>query len=491
VTSGSDEQRHFTYLRVVLGFGVFVLWVIPLRSSFWLDETVTAWVVQDGFRETLHRAFNFQPMFPTYYVVAWLAKTLGGTHEWVLRFPSFLALGIAAVVVARIGRRLFDRETGILAAIVFATSFQGAHIATDARPYALGVLALVVATLLLIRWLDTGDAWAAAGCVAAAAFVVYVHYLLGAALIAHVVYALRRRRDVGSRALIAASLAFVVLLLPLVPWFLHTYDRRSILSLGLGSVSEVAATIAPPALVAALLIGALAVGRRLQIETPRFRAGSDEVVLLGLWTIGPPILLLSASHVTGVGVFTPRYVVSSIPAVSLLAGAAIRMIGPMNARRLVVAVVVAGAVVSTGPLQHTDDSGFFQDWRGALAATRASVTEPSTPVLMQSELIEGSQVALLDDPAWVPYLMAPASAYGIEGRLVPAPYGFSQSERAYLEKVTEQVLLPADRFFLVATIDLTLEAWLEGRVERLGYVPLLVGRFGIVRVVEFTRTSSG
>lgn len=476
----------------MLGLGIFVLWFLQLSSSFWLDETVTAWVVQHGFRETLHRAVNFQPMFPTYYVIAWLAKSLGGLHEWVLRIPSMLAMGGATFVVARLGRRLFDAEAGILAAIVFATSVQGSYIATDARPYALGILSLVVANLLLIRWLDTGNIRAAAGYVIAAAGVIYVHYLLGFALVAHLVYALRRRRAVGFPALVAAGLAFLALLIPMLPWFLDTFRRRADLSLGLGGVGEVATAVAPAAMAAGLLIGALVAGRGLRIEAPSLRTTRDDVVFLAIWALCPPVLLLAVSHATGVGVFTPRYASSALPAISLLAGAAIRMVGPMKARRAIVAAVVAVSVVVARPSAHTDDSGFLQDWRGALAALETTVTDRSTPVVMQSGLIEAQQVALFRDPTWVSYLLAPASVYGIDGQLVPAPYGLSTSERAYLEGVTERALLPTNRFFFVGRItDLSMERWLEGRLEPAGFSSRMVGTFGTVVVVEFSRIGGG
>jgi 4-amino-4-deoxy-L-arabinose transferase-like glycosyltransferase len=477
---------------VVLGLGIFVLWILPLTSSFWLDETVTAWVVQGDFAQTLHRAFDFQPMFPTYYVVAWLAREIGGMHEWVLRLPSVLAMAAATVLVARLGRRLFDRETGILAAIVFATSVHGAYTATDARPYALGILALVIASLLLIYWLDTGDVRAAAGCVIAAAAVVYVHYLLGVALIAHLVYAVRQRRKVGIPALLIAAVGFLALLAPLIPWFLDTYDRRSVLSLGLGSVGELAAAIAPPSIAAALLIGAFFVGRGLRIEAPDLHATREEVIFLGIWALCPPIALLAASHATGVGLFTPRYLSSTLPAISLLTAGAVRMIGPMQARRLIITAIVAVSIIVVGPFKHTDDFGSIEDWRGALATVRTSVNSSSTPVVMQSALIEGQQVALLRDPAWTHYLLAPASVYQTGGQLIPAPNSLSAPERAYLEELTVRLLLPVDQFVLVMpTYDTLLERWLEGRLQPLGFTSSLLGRFGIVTVVEFSRSGGG
>ena len=62
-----------------------------------------------------------------------------------------IAMALATYLLYRLGRRLFEAETGMIAAIVLATTNSGAHLATDARPYAIGVLAFIAATLSLVR----------------------------------------------------------------------------------------------------------------------------------------------------------------------------------------------------------------------------------------------------------------------------------------------------------------------------------------------------
>lgn len=487
MSTTSEERQDSTYLLVVLGAGICILWIVPIFSSFWLDETITAWVVEDGFGRMLRRALDFQPMFPTYYLVAWTAKTLGGQREWVLRLPSLLAMGLASMALARLGTRLFDRETGLLGAMVLAISVPGAYAATDARPYALGLLALVVATLLLVRWLDHGRPAAAAAYVIVAALVVYVHYLFAAALVAHVAYALRRRRSVGTITLVVVGLAFLALLLPLLPWFLDTYDRRSSLSMSSGSLRGVAEAIAPPTILAALLVGAFLSGRTLRAETAAPRAGRDEMILLATWALAPPLLLFLASRVTGTGVFASRYLLSALPAIALLAGAGVRMLGPPGARRAVMAIFFFLSVLFVGTIVHTTDGGRVEDWRGAARAVNALVEDATTPVLMQSGLIEAGDVGLLRNPAWTPYLAAPAAPYPIDGELIAAPFGISDPERDYLEEVSGR-LVASERFVVVAHAgEPAVLGWIEGRFARIGFAANEIGRFGDVVVVEFVR----
>jgi hypothetical protein len=41
-------NRYFWALSVLLAAALFKLWILPLRSSFWVDEMVTAFVVNYG-----------------------------------------------------------------------------------------------------------------------------------------------------------------------------------------------------------------------------------------------------------------------------------------------------------------------------------------------------------------------------------------------------------------------------------------------------------
>src|SRR3972149_4827094 len=53
----------------------------------------------------LDRAVEFQSMAPTYYVVAWAARLVGGTSEIALRMPSVLAMGLGLDLPYRPGGR--------------------------------------------------------------------------------------------------------------------------------------------------------------------------------------------------------------------------------------------------------------------------------------------------------------------------------------------------------------------------------------------------
>ena len=73
----------------------------------------------------LDRSVEFQSMPPTYFMIAWVARRVGGISEIALRVPSVIAMALATYLLYRLGRRLFDAETGLIAAVVLATTNSG------------------------------------------------------------------------------------------------------------------------------------------------------------------------------------------------------------------------------------------------------------------------------------------------------------------------------------------------------------------------------
>ncbi len=62
------------------------------------------------------------PLF--FWAINLLALLRGGVDEWAARLPSALAGILALALIMRLGERLYDRRSGFLAALVFATSPQ-------------------------------------------------------------------------------------------------------------------------------------------------------------------------------------------------------------------------------------------------------------------------------------------------------------------------------------------------------------------------------
>src|ERR1041385_317741 len=144
------------FLVILVAIGIVELWLLPLKASFWLDETATFWIIKDGLSNLVSRAIYWSGQSPFYYLVAWLALQMGGLQTIVLRMPSIIAMALAAYWLYKLATRLLDAETAPLAVLVFVCLEQVAFAAGDARPYALGLCMLTGSAFLLVRWLDEG-----------------------------------------------------------------------------------------------------------------------------------------------------------------------------------------------------------------------------------------------------------------------------------------------------------------------------------------------
>ncbi len=117
------------------------------RQSFWLDELVTASLLDRGLGDVLGEIPRTEATPYLYYVVAWLWSSVFGLGEVGLRSLSALA-GTATIPVAYVaGGVLVSRRAGIVAAALVATSPFLVWYSQEARSYAL--FALLGATSVL------------------------------------------------------------------------------------------------------------------------------------------------------------------------------------------------------------------------------------------------------------------------------------------------------------------------------------------------------
>jgi 4-amino-4-deoxy-L-arabinose transferase-like glycosyltransferase len=482
----SDHDKAGKFFGMLMAIAVVDLWLLPIRSSFWLDETATFWVIKDGLANLLQRSFDWAGQSPLYYLTAWLALVTGGRHEWVLRLPSLIAMLIAAWLLYRLAERLFDAASARLAVLSFICSGQVAFAADDARPYALGLCLLIATALLLVRWLDTGAARFAAGAMVFAALSVWAHYLFGPVLVVFAFYAVPRARREGRIAfwkLAAVGMGAGVLVLPLVAQLRHFYQDRAAHSfVGSPAFSGLFASIAPPVLAGSLVVGLLLAMRFRPERDPSPAPPRDSVLLSAGWALVPPLLLFAISVLSPVKLFVPRYYMSCIPGVCLLAGWMARSLVGAAGQRIVATVLVVVAIFCYGTAYHSSEN-----WSGAMGRIR-SESSASLHVLVASGFVEAADPKALRDPRVSEVLFAPLEMYPPGGTLLRLPYRLDAESAGFVER-----LLPAlqqeSRFVLAVCWPegVTFEPWLRGRLAPAGFRSESLGDFGAVRVFRFSR----
>ena len=473
---------------VLLALAVIRLWLSPLGSSFWIDETGTFWTVKDGLREMLTRVHVFPSITPAYGFIAWAAYALGGAREYALRLPSVIGISLASLFVYRLAKRLLDDASAFPAVAAFVCAESVAFAASDARPYALLLMAVAGSTLALVRWLQTGALRHAALCVIAAAVVPYLQYLALPVLGAHALYALMRLREgapVRPRHLMAAAGCVAVLILPLAPGVLDLLHNRGAHSFASRpNVADVAALLVSPVLIFAAAMGillAIVVCGRLRVSP--LSVPHSTLVLLVTLALVPVFTLFTVSILNPTSLFVPRYMIELQVSLALLIGWGIGRIQPELARSVVVASVIVCSIAAFGKVGRIWAMHGRQDWRDAMAAIRQIAGNTPMPAVVQCGFTEASADRLESEGS--SYLMAPLSLYRAPGPVIPLPYN-AKDERTllYLESNVVPAIEHSDRFALVTTeLPPIYDSWMEGRLP--GYAARPVGDFTDIRVTLF------
>jgi uncharacterized membrane protein len=473
-------------------FAVIVarFWVLPLRDGFWLDETGTVWAIQGRLRDVIAHCYIWPSQSPAYCLIAWLSYRLQGPHEVMLRLPSFLAMAASSYLLYRLAVRLIGRSAAWPAVIVFASIEPVAFAATDARPYAIGLLAVIGAMTLLVRWFDTGRWLDCLGYCLLASLSVYMHFLFGITLLIHLVYAIYRARAekrVSIGNLVAAAVLVALLLVPLALYMLSVLrTAQSHAFAGTPSGAILFELLAPPILVGTislvLLFGYLA---KVHLQFDFSHIEESSLILLASWVLLPVFLLYGISSLTNLKAFLPRYTLPAEAAIALFAGWLISAILPLRTRLIVISAVVLATLFYGPPMQFSHGG----DWRAAMASVRSTVGTSETPVLIRSDFPESEPFNWLNDETRKDYLFAPLKAYPSAGAFVPLPMLMTSATYSYLDQLTSR-LERGDRFLLVNMGDTSYQNWLLGRFSAEGFQKKRIGSFGgSLTVDEYFRPS--
>jgi 4-amino-4-deoxy-L-arabinose transferase-like glycosyltransferase len=456
-----------------------LLWVLPMHSSLWLDETGTFWIAKDRIADAIARAWFWSGQSPFYYLIAWLALRVGGTSEIILRTPSLVCMAGATAILVFAGARLIDRETGLLGALVFVCFEETVFAASDARPYALALLMLMAQMLMLLRWLDRGRFRDAAAYAIFAALTVYAHPLFAVGLVAPALYALWRSSQ--KLAVAATWIATAVLCLPLAPQLLDFYrNRQSKTFTGTPHANQFFESLTPATAVTSILSGLLLAYLLIPGITVRWPADRPKTMLLTAWAVFTPAVYFALGLFTDIKPFLPRYCLSMAPGLALLAGCAIRSFAPDRARRIMACSLALLAVAAFGVMARFNHG--HEDWRGAMQAVRSVAGGTDIPVLVVSRFVEASGPAQLADPKLKDILFSPLTIYPAAGKVVRLP---SRVDDAYLEQVVTTVLRNQSSFLMVDLSDSAVAPWLRGRLAPRAPAVQHLGNFGNVDVRLF------
>lgn len=263
--------------------------------------------------------------------------------------------------------------------------------------------------------------------------------------------------------------------------FRHFYQDRAVHSFAsTPQFGDLFASVAPPVLAGSLAVGIL-LALLISPENRRPAPRRDSLLLAAGWALVPPVLLFAISVFSPAKLFVPRYYISCIPGLCLLAGWLARSVAAAPGQRIVGTVVVIAAIMTFGTPHHR-----AEDWSGAMRRINAE-NSSDLPVWVASGFVEAADPKALEDPRLRDVLFSPQVMYSPRGRLVRLPYRLDAESIQYLERLIPS-LEHQNRFVLVVVYEgLAFEPWLRGRLALLGFRSESLGNFGSVGVFRFSR----
>ena len=333
------------------------------RASLWIDEACSAFYTTLDWNALGQLLTTAEANMALYYVLLHEWAHLGHS-EFALRSLSAVA-GIAAIpAIYALGRAMFGRWTGVLAALLLAmNSFHLAY-AQEARAYSLVVLLVVLSGLLLVRAVESNaiHAWVLYAIVSLLA--VYSHFFAALVLAAQwaAVLLMRPRGLRWGRFFLCVS-AVVVMCSPLAVYVI-TRGRGNLEWVApptMHDLVKLLLSFAGTRMLAAEYIALCALA--LVVYVRRRSAFGEErwrMVLLFSWFLLPIAIafLLSLRQ----PMFVDRYLIVCLPAFLLLGAAGLAQI---SNRWMSTAALVLLLVLAARDLRSYESRPVKEDWRAA------------------------------------------------------------------------------------------------------------------------------
>jgi Dolichyl-phosphate-mannose-protein mannosyltransferase len=421
-----------TALWILAAVVIVRLWLLPLGNSFWLDETLTMWMIHNGPSAIpAHQSTVFAS-------IEWLTSVVLGTNEWAMRVPSIIAALLSIFVFFRLGVEILDRETGVICAAIFLANPQMNFLIPDARPYALAMLMHTAAVFFLFRWLRTkrlreGILWVACGALAC-----HLHQLFLIALPIESGLALWHfRREMRTRRGLSAGVAVAALGALLVAPVIHTMwmlsaDARQLASAGLPSWKDFLQELLPAyVLLSVALVAVLEwTSGHVTWRPPKFPP--QTLLFATILFLAPHILLYGVTRLGWTQLYASRFLLLALPGVVILGSLLVRGFQPARVRYFMLSGMLGIAILWVGGFRLVPD--YRQEgWR-----TMVRSLPESSGILLYSGLIETRNAAWMRKPENWAYLTAPVLTY--RPHLGPedvglVPYQFDQGGRDYVQRI--------------------------------------------------------
>ena len=400
---GEPDTTRSVALWVLLGITLGALALrLAVPRGVWLDEAISIHQAHLSFHDLFENLQYGDRHPPLHHVVLWLTVKAFGDGEMAVRIPSIVAGTLAIPALYLLGRELYDRRTGLVAAAFGAASPLLIWYSQEARMYAFvelfGLLALWT-QLRVIRNPSMGN-WAAY--ILATAALLWSHYfgllLIGVQQAIWIGILIHRRRTGEPNRAMALGFAYslAVLAIQLVPLITFAQKQFDSTEAAFGSPSGTYDDLSFYAVVSNMawalwgyhpdsITELLAAGWPLLLLLSLLllgRGGSRQTIILAVAAITPIVLLVFVALYDR-ELFEVRYFLVAIPLLFLLIARLVTgWIRKPEARLAAVGIILFTLLLGLLDQQTNDDNPRLYDFKGAIERIQADAT-PKALVLYE------------------------------------------------------------------------------------------------------------
>lgn len=195
--------------------------LINLNQSLWLDEAINLNNVRAlGFGDLVlkYSLSDFHP--PLYHVILKANTLLIGSSELAARLPSVI-LGVLSVYITYlIGKKLYDKKTALIGAVLLATAPLHIYYSQEARMYMLAAFWATLSVYFFISLVKKESLSNWLGFIASTILMLYSDYLVYLLLPTYIIYLILFRKNVKRSTIIGFIPSFILIFLALIPWLL-------------------------------------------------------------------------------------------------------------------------------------------------------------------------------------------------------------------------------------------------------------------------------
>ena len=182
--SDYSEKQSFkalitnNYLLLLIFLAGLVLRIYDLGTeSIWFDEAVSIMISKLGIIEQIkwNIAVN-ESNPPFYYLLLHYWVPYVGDSEFISRLPSAILGSVSILAIYAVGKLLFNKRAGLIAALVLATSVFHIRYSQEARGYTLMVFLSLVSFYSLVKLTSSRRRAYSVAFIVSSVFLMYTHY---------------------------------------------------------------------------------------------------------------------------------------------------------------------------------------------------------------------------------------------------------------------------------------------------------------------------